>query len=155
MKKAFTLIELIFVIVIIGVLSAVAVPKFSNLSDNAKISAEMATASSVQTAIDAVHSQWLTTRCDFDWGVNKIDSADTTNGLNTNGYPLRLGNELQNVVKNAKDWTCTSNGANNAQCRGPASSDTQGTSHCKANKPCNSKYWLYNDINGTFTLTDE
>ena len=36
MKKAFTLIELIFVIVIIGLLSAVAVPKFLNLKQNAE-----------------------------------------------------------------------------------------------------------------------
>lgn len=155
MKKAFTLIELIFVIVIIGVLSAVAIPKFANLSDNAKISAEMATASSVQTAIDAVHSQWLTTRCEFEWGVNKIKSDDTTDGLNANGYPLRLGNKLQNVIKNATDWTCSNDGANNAQCRGPASSNTKGISHCKDNKPCNSKYWLYNSTDGTFTLTDK
>jgi len=36
MKKAFTLIELIFVIVIIGLLAAVAVPKFLNLKQNAQ-----------------------------------------------------------------------------------------------------------------------
>ena len=36
MKRAFTLIELIFVIVIIGLLAAVAVPKFLNLKQNAQ-----------------------------------------------------------------------------------------------------------------------
>jgi len=44
MKKAFTLIELIFAIVIIGVLAAVAVPQFSGLSDNSKIASELSTA---------------------------------------------------------------------------------------------------------------
>ena len=38
MKKAFTLIELIFVIVIIGLLAAVAVPKFVNLKQSAEAS---------------------------------------------------------------------------------------------------------------------
>jgi len=43
--KAFTLIELIFVIVIIGILSVVAIPKFRHLTAHAKTSAELATMS--------------------------------------------------------------------------------------------------------------
>ena len=38
MKKAFTMIELIFVIVIIGILATIAIPRFAATRDDAKIS---------------------------------------------------------------------------------------------------------------------
>ena len=48
MKKGFTLIELIFAIVIIGVLAAVAVPQFGKLKTSAEIS-------NVADAINTIH----------------------------------------------------------------------------------------------------
>ena len=47
MKKAFTMIELIFVIVIIGILAAIAIPKLAATRDDAKISTEVSSATQV------------------------------------------------------------------------------------------------------------
>jgi prepilin-type N-terminal cleavage/methylation domain-containing protein len=44
MKKAFTMIELIFVIVIIGILAGVAIPKLAATRDDAKVTTEVANA---------------------------------------------------------------------------------------------------------------
>ena len=50
-KKAFTMIELIFVIVVIGILSAIAIPKLAATRDDAQITRGLATLASVRSAI--------------------------------------------------------------------------------------------------------
>ena len=50
-KKAFTMVELIFVIVVIGILSAIAIPKLAATRDDAQITKGLATLGSVRSAI--------------------------------------------------------------------------------------------------------
>jgi len=150
MTKAFTLVELIFVIVIIGVLSAVAIPQFRNLTDNAKISAELSTASSVQAALEAVHGEWVISDCDFTWGNNRPYSE-----LNTDGYPSSLGtttNPLTYILKNAETSKWSS--SDGITFYGPASETTKGTSNCKTGKPCIGKSWNYDSSTGEFKLIE-
>jgi general secretion pathway protein G len=51
-KKAFTMVELVFVIVIIGILSAIAIPKLAATRDDAVIAKARATIASVRSSLN-------------------------------------------------------------------------------------------------------
>ena len=88
MKKAFTLIELIFVIVIIGLLASIAVPKFLTTEVAASRSHLKSVIDSVQTEVDNIHGQWILND-DYNWSNNGCE-------LNTDtGYPKTLDNKGQ------------------------------------------------------------
>lgn len=55
MKKSFSLIELIFVIVIIGIIASVAIPKLMNTKNNALATSLKQDISTVLTSVQAYH----------------------------------------------------------------------------------------------------
>jgi prepilin-type N-terminal cleavage/methylation domain-containing protein len=88
-KGAFTITELIFVIVIIGILSVVAIPKFSDIKNRAKISNELSTASAIQTNLQNIHGEWTLNEEDFDWdGDGVVD--DIEHQFSKSGFPIDL-----------------------------------------------------------------
>ena len=78
-KKAFTMIELIFVIVVIGILSAIAIPKLAATRDDAQITKGLATLASVRSAI-ATERQKQILRGEFT-GITSL--RGTTSGIFT------------------------------------------------------------------------
>ncbi len=60
-RKAFTIIELVMVIVSLGILAVVALPKFFNLQGNAKTSAEKGVVGGVRTGIFTYYANTCST----------------------------------------------------------------------------------------------
>jgi len=58
-QSGFTLIELIMVVVILGILSAVAVPRFADLGSEARTASLEGLAGALKSSSSIVHSKWL------------------------------------------------------------------------------------------------
>ncbi len=59
-RKGFTLIELLIVVVIIGILAAIAIPKFANTKEKAYIASMKSDLRNLATAEESYFADWLT-----------------------------------------------------------------------------------------------
>lgn len=77
MKKAFTMIELILIIVVIGVLAAIATPRISATRDDAVLVKTMA---EIRTAIEEINAYYISQgKLALDTTNNKVKFKEMTN----------------------------------------------------------------------------
>lgn len=124
-KNAFTMIELVFVIVVLGILAAVAIPKFTATRDDAKIATARATVASVRSGIESERQ-------------TRLIAGDP---LYISGIALNTGGKFKGVLKYANtdgEWSSTG-------------SDTNATSTYDYTLSGTTTAFTYTRSDGTFT----
>ena len=91
-RSAFTMVELVFVIVVIGILTAIAVPKFAATRDDAVIAKARSTIASVRSAISTTRQK----------NILKGDFAN----LNASAIGTNFSNLLEYSVKSCNSSNC-------------------------------------------------
>ncbi|HEY6612642.1 MAG TPA: prepilin-type N-terminal cleavage/methylation domain-containing protein [Pseudomonas sp.] len=88
-QKGFTLIELVVVIVILGVLAAVALPRFMDATDDAHSAAVKGTGGALAAGVALVRSQWELNRAKGTTAnTNVTGFGDGTVDVNASGWPV-------------------------------------------------------------------
>jgi len=90
-KKGFTLIELVMVIVILGILSAIAIPKFVDLTGEAKIGATKSGLGAMRSVIAIQYAETATS------GTASFPSAITTDLFADERIPTNKLNDAAGV----------------------------------------------------------
>ena len=106
-KNGFTLIELIIVMVILGIMAAVAVPRYLNSISNAEQSAEDAVISAIRSGLKQYANNALFEEGRAVWPDNPFEVlSDVPAGYNANDNGLEDGIEqLDGIADEDGEWT--------------------------------------------------
>lgn len=94
MNRGFTLIELLVVVLVIGILSAVALPQYQTAVERSRATEALTQMSAVAAAMERFHSQhetWPTTFTQLDLDIPQVAECTATNPAGFGGKNFCLG----------------------------------------------------------------
>jgi prepilin-type N-terminal cleavage/methylation domain-containing protein len=102
-RKGFTLIELLIVVVIIGILAAIAIPKFANTKQKAVVASMKSDLRNLVTAQEAFFSD----NNDYAGGTTSGAQSNATGGSGKVTFVPSTGNALALTYGSAGGWSAT------------------------------------------------
>ena len=135
-SKGFTLIELVIVIVILGILASVAIPRFFNMAADAKEAACKSALATVRSAISAYYAYTATPAggAAAKWPTRaQLDTPGVVLNSPLPDNPYSTGNNKNKVVAGATAGTPETTGTTGGWCYKPATgefwADTKSGAH--------------------------